>query len=289
MKFFAWFRYWVRTAISASSRKDFYRRLENRKLGEGLGHLALLAAFLWVLPFLIFFFVDARQAAGVIMEGLQTRVPPGTVFEMKDGKFSDTLPAPIIAGNQEFKVIINSATSGLALAEGENGLVLSTTGITQQEGPHQQMITFAKAPDFRWTREEIQSGIARWTPAALFLGALIAGLVVFGLTFIGFFLSAAAHALLLWFVLKIAKRPWPWKRAFIATAYAATLPLVLNALLSSAGVNLGLVPNLLYWLIVIWIAYDVITRSPTAPGKGGNDAQKENVVDRPGEGGRNDA
>ncbi len=280
MKFFAWLQHWVRTAIAASSRKEFYRRLEERKVGEGIAHLALLSLFLLVLPFIVYFFVDASRASNIFTENLRARIPAGTVFEMKDGKFTDTLTEPIVFGDKNFTVRINSATSSLTLAEGENGLLVTSTGITQQDGPKTQTISFKDAPNFRVTREEILDGMARWMPLVLFVGAIFVSLMMFGITLFGFLLSAAAHGLLLFFALKVAKRPWPWKRAFVASAYASTLPIVLNVLLSAAGASLGFVPSLLYWLILIWVAYDVITRS-AAPGKGGNDVGEKPAVDRP--------
>ena len=280
MKFFAWLQHWVRTAVAASSRKEFYRRLEERKVGEGIAHLALLSLFLLVLPFIVYFFVDAGRASNIFTENLRSRIPAGTVFEMKDGKFTDTLAEPVVFGDKNFVVRINSATSSLTLAEGENGLLVTSTGITQQDGPKTQTVSFKDAPNFRVTREEILDGIARWMPVVLFVGAIFVSIMMFGITLFGFLFSAAAHALLLFLALKVAKRPWPWKRAFVASAYASTLPIVLNAFVTASGIRLGFLPSLLYWLILIWIAYDVITRS-AAPGKGAHDGSETNAVDRP--------
>ncbi len=284
MKFFAWLNYWIRTAVAASSRKEFYRRLENRRALEALGHIALLTAFLWVLPFLVVFFVGMRQAAGSFMDGLHARVPAGTVFETQHGTFSDTLAAPLVFGGSDYKVIVNTATSTLTLNDGDTGLAIGQTGIVQQDGTERKEIAFAKLPAFRWTREDMLDNAARWAPLALFLFALLACVAVFSLYFAGFIASVLAHALVLWLAFKAAKRPWPWRRAFVAAAYAATLPIFLNALLSALDLNLGFIPNLLYWVILAWILYDAIKRSP-APGKGGSDERKENV-DRPDEGGR---
>jgi hypothetical protein len=141
-------------------------------------------------------------------------------------------------------------------------------------------MVFASAPDFRWTRENMLESIARWTPLALFLGAILLSIAVFGATWIGFLLSVALHGLILWLALKVGKRAWPWKRAFVAAAYAATGPIALNAFLSAAGLNLSVLSNIWYWLILIWIAYDAIARSVLSPGKGGSDAQAEKAVDR---------
>lgn len=262
MKFFAWLQHWVRTAAAASSRKEFYRRIEERKLGEAVAHLALLTVFLWVVPFLVVFFVDASHAGRALTEGLRARIPAGTVFEMKNGAFTNTLPGPLNFGDKDFAVIVNDASNTAMLKEGENGLVVNATGVLQRNGLRDQTVSFKKVPDFRWTRENMLSAIGRWAPPVLFLGALLLGCLMFAMTWIGFLISAFLHALLFLLVLAIAKRPWPLKRAFIAAAFAATGPILLNALLSVARLQLGFVPNALYWLILAWIAYDAIKRPP---------------------------
>ncbi|MFA5854157.1 MAG: DUF1189 family protein [Patescibacteria group bacterium] len=280
MRFFAWLRHWINTAVAAATRTDFYRRLDERKPGEAVAHLALLSVFLWTLPFVIVFFVDASRATKSLMEGLRVHVPAGTIFEMKKGAFSNTLSEPLVFGDKEFKVIVNNASSTLALQEGESGLIVSASGVLQRDPLREQKMSFASAPDFRWTRENMLESIARWTPLALFLGAILMSIAVFGAIWIGFLLSVALHGFVLWLALKIGKRTWPWKRALVASAYAATGPIALNALLSAAGLNLSVISNIWYWLILIWIAYDAITRSAPAPGKGGGDAQAEKAVDR---------
>ena len=41
MRFLAWLRHWINTAVSAATRVDFYRLLAERKPGEPVAHLAL--------------------------------------------------------------------------------------------------------------------------------------------------------------------------------------------------------------------------------------------------------
>jgi hypothetical protein len=267
MRFLAWLRHWINTAVSAATRVDFYRRLDERKPGEAVAHLALLSVFLWTLPFVIVFFADASKGAKSLMEGLRAQVPAGTVFEMKKGAFSNSLSEPLVFGDKEFKVIIDNASGTSALQAGESGLIVSASGVLQRDPLREQTMSFAKAPDFRWTRENMLESIARWTPLALFVGAVLLSLAVFIATWIGFLMSVALHGLLLWLALKLAKRAWPWKRAFVASAYAATGPIFLNALVSAAGLNLSVISNVWYWLILIWIVYDVIVQGAPAPQK----------------------
>ena len=292
MKFFAWLRHWVRTAVAASSRPDFYRRLEDRKPGEAVAHLALLSVFLWTLPFLVVFFVEVPRALRQVSENVLARVPAGTVFEMKDGTLSSNLKEPLEFSEDGSVILIDTATATAALPPyaggSSNTIVIGYDGIMQRTSDQDaRFSSFKKVPNFSMSREKVLEEFARWTPLALFLGALLMTFMVFGATWIGFLLSTALHALVLWLALKVVKRAWTWKRAFIAAAYAATAPIVLNAILSAVRQDLGTIPNVMYWLILLWIAYDATTRGGNVPGKGGSDGKKEAiVVDRPGEDGR---
>jgi hypothetical protein len=207
-------------------------------------------------------------------------VPGGTVFTLKDGKFSTSLPGPIVIRNGSFTLIVNAASSTLDLSATETGMMVDETGITQQDGVRREHEALTNAPNFSVTREEIQAGIAEWAPLALFLGAIAALLTVFIVSFFGFVATSAVHAFALWLALKLFRRHWHWRRAFAVAAYAATGPIVLQAILSLAGADLNLVFETLYWLFLGWIVYDTVTRSP-APGKDGSDERKEGDVDRP--------
>ncbi len=292
MKFFAWLRHWIRTAIAASSRPDFYRRLEDRKPGEAVAHLALLSVFLWTLPFLVVFFVEVPRALRHVSDKVLARVPAETVFNMKDGTLTSNLKEPLVFSEDGMVIVIDTATATAALPPYAGGttqtVVVGFDGVMQRTSDHEaKFSSFKKVPNFSMSREKALEEFARWAPLALFLGALLMTFMVFGAMWVSFLLSAALHSLVLWLVLKVVKRAWPWKRVFVAAAYAATAPAILNALLSAAGVNRGGEIGVLYWLILLWIAYDTYKRGASAPGKGGSDGKQEQTgADRPHEDGR---
>lgn len=278
--FLAWMRQWFRDTGSAATRPASLRGFGGRRLGAALAHLATLAIVFWVLPFSVMFFVGARQGIAALDEGLRTRVPPGTFFELKGGKFTDNLQDPLVVRNPAFTLIVNTASSTLDLGPTENGVVVMQSGIFNQDGTRRESVSFATAPPFRISREDIRTDIARWAPLVLFLGSLVVLLSFFVIILAGFLLSAVLHALALGVALKIWKRPWHWKRAFVTAAYAATGPFILQALLTLADADLSLVTAAYYWALMAWILYDAVRSAPT-PGKGGLDERKEKTVDRP--------
>ena len=278
--FFAWLKHWFRDALQAAIRPKFYRTVIDRKPQAALAHLAMLALLFWVLPFSVMFFSGARDGIRAVSDGLRTRVPVGTTFELKDGKFSDTLTDPLIVRNRDFTLIVNATSSTEDLSASETGIVVNADGVIQQDGFRRQTMSFASAPPFKMTREDLQSEIARWAAPLLFLGAIFVLLAVFATFFLGFFGSAVGHAFALWLALKLFKRPWNWKRVFSAAAYAATGPIALQALLSIPDADLSAFPALYYWAFIGLIVYDVVRSSP--PEKGAShERSQEAAVDRP--------
>jgi hypothetical protein len=277
--FFAWVRQWFRDASTAAIRPSSLRVFGGRGVGAALGHLAMLTLVFWVLPFSVTFFDGARHGITALDDGLRTRVPPGAVFELKDGKLSTNLQEPLVVRNGDFALIVNTASSTMDLSATETGIVVMPDGVYQQDGVRRESISFSGAPPFRMSREDIRENIARWAPLVLFLGSLMVLLVVFTILLLGFIGSAVGHAFALWLALKIWKRSWHWKRAFVTTAYAATGPIVLASLLTLGDTDFSLVPTLLYWGLLAWILYDAV-RSAPAPKEGGHDERKGKAVDR---------
>lgn len=280
--FFAWIRRTASVAVDAASKPGFYRDVWDRRVTDAVGNVALLTLAFWVIPFAIVFFLGMRHGIAAVSEGLRTQVPAGASFELKDGRLSNDLEEPIVIRRDGFTVIVQSASGTAALADGEDGLVVSSTGVYQQEGGRSETMSFADAPDFSVDREELIARVARWAPFVLFVGSFLALCAVFGIFTIGFLFSAAFHAAVLWLALKMFRRPRPWKRAFVASAYALTGPLVLRAIVSLADrPALDELSNLLYWAVLAWIVYDLVKREPAVPGKDGRDGQTPKVVDLP--------
>lgn len=279
--FLAWMRQWFRDAAAAATKPKTLRAFSERGLGAAFAHLAMLTLVFWVLPFSIDFFIGARDGIAALDEGLRTRVAAGTTFELKDGKLSNSLRDPLVVRDAAFSLIVNTASSTLDLAATETGIVVTSGGVFQQDGVHRESVSFATAPPFKVSREDIQAKLAGWAPFALFVGSLLVLLIVFSVLQIGFALSAAFHALAFWLALRIWKRAWHWKRAFVAAAYAATGPFILQGLLTLGGSDFSIVSTLLYWGLMGWLLYDVIRSTP--PGKDGSDERKKegSADDRP--------
>lgn len=274
MKSTGWFKQWFRDAFAASSRKEFYRRIEERTPGQAIGHVAMLTTLLWVLPFLVMFFIGMNQGIKTLREELRTNVPAGTTFEIQNGKFTNNLSAPIIRRSDDgtMRLVVNTATTTIDLEPGIDGVVINADSITIQEENRRNTTPVSSMPAFKLSREEIETYVNRWAPAVLFFGSIIACLLVFGIFLAGFLISAFVHAFALWLAFKLFKRVWPWKRAFVASAYAATLPIALGALIAD-GSQFDPLPALLYWAIIAWIVYDTITRSRNLTEKVASDTQ----------------
>ena len=275
--FFAWMKQWARTGYEAVTRVAFYRRLEARKTGEAAGHLAMFAV-LWTLPLSVMFFIGLRQVSNRLAEGLRSGIPAGSVFEMKDGTLTSNLREPLRFSEGTAIVVLDAATATSALppyAEGAiDTIVIGSDGITERTGDHDARFTsFKNAPNFKVSREELMEKIARWAPLTLFIGSLLTLVVMFLAFWGGFLLNALLHGFTLWLLLKVIKRPRPWRESFVAAAYAATAPIVLNLALSGFE-RFRAVPDIAYWAFIAWIAYDAY--------KGGTHERKETAaIDRP--------
>lgn len=280
--FWAWIKQWAATCVAASSRIEFYRRVGERKTGEAVGHLAMLAV-VWVLPVTVLFFVGLRQAAGAISEGLRTRIPPGTTFEMKDGVLTNNLQEPLVFTEKGAAFIVNTATTTLELQGEQDGLVVGATGIFQRQAGQAETLDFKDVPDFRVDREGLMEDIARWAPLGLFVGSLVVLIMLFLAFWSGGLLNALVHGFVLWLLLKIVKRAKPWRHAFVAASYAATAPFLLRVLTQGLDPQFRGLADILYWAFIAWIAYDAYkTPAPTAPKEGGAHERKEDAAaDRP--------
>jgi len=279
--FFTWIKQWGRTAYEAVTRIAFYRRVGERKTGEAVGHMAMLAV-LWTFPLTILFFIGLRQVAGHLAEGLRDDIPPGTVFELKDGRLTNNLTTPLIFREKDGVIIVNTATTTLALEEGETGVVIGSEAIVQQDGPKTESVSFKDVPDFRIGREELLDKTARWAPVALFLVSLLVLVFAFLVFWGGFLLNALLHGFVLWLLLKVIKRPRAWREAFVAACYAATASVALRFLVQGVG-PISALPDIVYWGFIAWIAYDAYKHgAPTAPHTGGTHERKEDAAaDRP--------
>ena len=288
-KFLSWWKTYALTVVASATNVAFYRRVRERKISEAAGYLAVLAAILWVAPFSVSFFLTVRSGLTRFMEGFRATVPPGTVFEMKQGTLASTLEAPIVVRSGKTALIINTATSTLDLSPDETGFAVFSTSISQKaEESRTETMTFAKAPDFKLSKEEMVDDIVGYAKWAVFLISLaaIAGLAVS--IAIGTAVSAALHALLLWLLLRLLKRHWHYRDAYIVALYASTVPIAVSALFALAGRDGGVIPSALYWVLLAFVAYDAWSeRGESLPKPGAEHDQRQDPSgDRPGTPGR---
>ncbi len=263
--FLSWVGGWARDAAAAIARPASLPAFGERSVGAAFAHLAVLALVSWLLPFSAAFFVSAHGSIVAVDEGIRARVPAGAVFELKDGKFSTTLKDPLIVRERGFTLIVEAASGTADLSATETGIVIARDGVYQQDGLRRESVSFATAPPFRASKEELQAAFARWAPLALFVGASFALGIFFAVLLADFLLAAAFHAFALWLALKLWKRPHSWKRTFVVMAYAATGPLVLQALLVFAGTGLGQFSSLYYWGLTVWVLYAAVRTPSSGP------------------------
>lgn len=265
--FFSWIRSWARDAASSVTDVRFLRRTGHRKAGQAVGHLAMLAV-LWTIPVTVLFFLGLRSVVGHVGGILRSDLPPGTVFEMKDGRLTNNLTEPLIFREEDSTVIINSASSTLTLAEGEDGLVVDALGITTQEGGQRDDVSFRGAPDFRVDREGLIERMSRWAPLGLFLGSLFVLVFVFLLGWAGLLVGGLVYGVILWLAFKALRRPQTWRSSFIVAAYATTAA-ALARFLTQGFEPLSFVPGLVTWLYLAWVAYDAWKEAPSPGGDHG--------------------
>lgn len=285
----AWWGRYLNAALASASSVAFYRSARDRRIADAAGHVAVLVAVVWLVPFALMFFLDVRQGLSRFMDGFRAHVPPGTVFEMKDHVLSTTLSEPIVVRGEGMAFILNAASSTLELDADEVGVSVGAEALVQKPSPgRSEVVAYAEVPDFRLTKEDVEEWIARYAKWAVFLASLVA-LVGLAVTIaVGTAFSAAVHALLLWLLLRALKRHWHYRNAFTVALYASTVPILSGALFALARVDAGIIPTALYWVLLGFVAYDAYRGGISPPSQGADHDQGKEApgVDRPGEGGR---
>jgi hypothetical protein len=259
----------------------FFREALLRRASDAVGYLAVLLILTWVIPFSLEFFIAARNLNDAVVSGIRRNIPADTTFTMKDGVFTNDLADPIVIEANGLRFIINSATSSLALADDEIGIAVNRDAIVQREGADRiRIIGYSDFPDFEIDRAEVDGRIAAYGPWVILLVSTVA-LFVFSLSLaVGFGLYVLLHGFILSVVLRLAKRPIRYSRAFTVAAYAATLPIVIKAVADWSRTDIGSIPTFLYWLILAFIVYDF-----RKEGTHGHEAAKPKEADRAPEGG----
>jgi len=250
-------RAFFRTVVRSMTDLRFYREARRRRVPDAVGYLAVLLIVSWLVPFSVDFFVGVRRVNDAIVSGLRAYVPPDATFTMKDGKLTSNLERPIVFGHGDFTLIVNSASSSLALSEDETGVVVNQDVIVQHEGAGRvQLVSYTDIPDFETDRSGMERWIAAFGPWLVLLVST-AAILAFSLALaLGYGAFVLLHALILYVVMRLLKRRLPFARAFTVAAFAATVPVLLKAIADWNMADIGAAPTYLYWILLGFIAYD---------------------------------
>jgi hypothetical protein len=249
----------LRTSYRSLFDMTFYRGIRHQPLGGAVSYLAVLIAALWLAPLMVGFFVGARQGLDQLRLAVRKHVPPGAVFEFKDGRLSSNLADPIVVQepNSRAVLIVNSASSSLKLADDEFGVAIGAEGLTQKRSPgHSESVSFKSVDDRRFSRGDVEDGIRRYAPWLLLIVALIT-LVAMSLILAGWHGAAVFGFGLAFFLLtRLLKKPMRYPEAVVIAAYAATGPIILKSMMSWTGADSGLIPAAFHWILLGFILYD---------------------------------
>ncbi len=248
-----------RTVFKSVSDVKFYRGIRHKPLKETIAYLSLLIAFFWMVPYLVVFFVGVREGIDAFNRNLRTYVPAGARFEMKKGRFSDSLRSPIVIRGEGTVFILNTATTTLTLRDKEYGMAIGAAGIVERKDDGTlDTIGYSTVPDFQTTKEGIDDWISAYAPWVVLLLAVFSFAAIYLMVSAGYAVVILAYGFLLWAALKLFKRPRSYRESFIVAAYAATGMIILKSALFWSGFDSGLIPSALYWILLAFIVYDAI-------------------------------
>lgn len=235
----------------------FFREVRNRRVRTAVGYLSVLLILFWIIPFSVTFFSGIRTGLDVFIGNLRKHVPAETSFELKDGVLTNTLDEPIVIREEQFTIIVNTATSDVGLSDGELGVVVGQTEMVSKDAPgHTETIAYSEIPDFEITRTEVDDWIAKHIRWVILLVSVIAFLVFTIGIGIGYGVYLALHAFMLWLALKLFRRQMSYGKSFVVAAYAATMPIIVKSVFSWSSIEIGSVATYLYWMLLAFVVYD---------------------------------
>lgn len=235
----------------------FFREAREKKPSEAVGYLAVLVILVWIIPFAMVFFSGIRTGLDTAIKSIRQHIPAETKFEIKDGKFTNTLEAPVVIREGQMTFIVNTATSTLELADDETGFMIGQDGLVSKEAPsHMESVGYDEFPNFEITRSGVDEWIAKYARWVILLASVVALLFFSIAVAVGYAAYLLFHGFLFWLALKIFKRPLKYAKAFTIAAYAATMPIIVKAVFSWSQVEIGRTATYLYWILLAFIIYD---------------------------------
>ena len=258
--FLRWISGFFRTILRCLYDVKAYRGLRHKPLGEAAGYLAVLLAVFAAVPFMVFFFMIVRQTLDAAGTEIRKDVPAGTVFELKKGRLTSDLKAPIVVRSGGDVFIVNDASSTLTLSASDTGIVVTGAGammVKEDVTVEPHMIDLTSAPEARVTKEGMLDWLSGSAPWFVLLLSVLVLLAFTGLTAVRYGLSTALYALVVWLFLKLRKRPMPYKQAWAVSMYAVTGMVILGSAFEALGVDGGIIPTAYYWIVLAFVAYDL--------------------------------
>ena len=154
---------------------------------------------------------------------------------------------------------MGTATSTVEFAAGDWGLIIGPAGILQRSAPDAATQTTAWPKDAKasFTRDQALDGIRGAAPWLILLFAVLGLIFGFATAAVSVATIVAFNAFLLWLILKLLKRPIRYYEAVVLALYAATLPILVRVLFAWAGTATGMISNVLYWILLGFIARDI--------------------------------
>jgi hypothetical protein len=260
-----WLAQFGRTVWRCLTDLSFYREVRTKRLGEAASHLAIVVSAFWLVPLLVAFFVGANLAARGLDAFILEKFPADAAFKVQDGQFSDNLASPVVARFEQGGLFaVNTATSTVAFATGDWGLIVGQAGVLQRSAPDATVQTTAWPKDAKasFTRDQAQGGIHHATPWLILVFAILGLIFAAAGAAVSVAGLVAFHALLLWLLLRALKRPMKFYEAAVLAGYAATIPILFRVLFSGLGTLTGTLSTCLYWVMLGLIARDLWKQTP---------------------------
>lgn len=219
--------------------------------------LAAIVAFVLSLAALTYFVPQIPQLA--------EKAVPDITIAIKDGKFTTDAKEPLILGDENFPIIINTKGKASDLDSYKTGVLVLENEIIAKDESQTRIVKFS---EFDEDISLNKPTVVNWLKDHK-IGLLIAGLVIAfigELIFLSIFLiwksvTFLLAALLLWVGALALKRKIQYEDSLKLIIYAAVPSLIVSFLFTFTGSDLGSLISLVVW---VFFASSWLSRLPVA-------------------------
>lgn len=237
---------------------SFYRQVRSRPPGAAFAYLSAFVLLMTVL--------SAASLAPEVLHGIATvrdhvssRVPDGTTFIVKDGKFSTNAASASEFGPDDVAIVVDASVEGTEppkAFEERAGAFIGRDAVFVRDAVSVRAYPMADVPDIATDK----AGIVAWLDGngwLLAAGALAAFAVAYYLmVFIGSLAYAALVAAGMLVVAKLWRVDMPYSRWVATGLHAATLPTIVDALAVSLGWELPFAYPVPFFIIAFAVLLD---------------------------------